>query len=205
VLSEPGRFRAVTQVDCRLQLLPSAKPLKHRAPVHFHAGTAEIGAEVRLLGGATVLQPGGAAYVRLVLQQAALLLPGDRFIIRMFSPVITIGGGVVLDLPSQPPLHRCGRAARRVGGSATNAGRIALLVRDPSSAPASKELVARTGWTEESVAAAARRALMAVGDSWYVDAGWFRSARGKLVDAVRVVSSRKSAGHRNRQTGPARP
>ena len=50
VLSEPGRFRAVTHVDCRLELLPSAKPLKHRAPVHFHSGTAEIEAEVRLLG-----------------------------------------------------------------------------------------------------------------------------------------------------------
>ena len=71
VLSEPGRFRAVTHVDCRLQLLPSAKPLKHRAPVHFHAGTAEIGAEVRLLGGATVLQPGTAGFARLVLKQAA--------------------------------------------------------------------------------------------------------------------------------------
>ena len=70
VLSEPGRFRAVTQVDCRLQLLASAKPLKHRAPVHFHAGTAEIGAEVRLLGGAAVLRPGESAYARLVLQAA---------------------------------------------------------------------------------------------------------------------------------------
>ena len=52
VLSEPGAFRAVKQLDCRLDLLPSAKPLKHRAPVHFHSGTAEIEAEVRLLGGA---------------------------------------------------------------------------------------------------------------------------------------------------------
>ena len=39
VLASPGIFRAVSQFDCRLQLLPSAKPLKHRAPVHFHSGT----------------------------------------------------------------------------------------------------------------------------------------------------------------------
>jgi selenocysteine-specific elongation factor len=52
VLPRQERFRAVTQVDCALQLLPSAKPLKHRAPVHFHAGTAEIEAQVRLLDGA---------------------------------------------------------------------------------------------------------------------------------------------------------
>ena len=57
VLSEPGRFRAVKQLDCRLHLLPSAKPLKHRAPVHFHSGTAEIEAEVRLLEGARRRSP----------------------------------------------------------------------------------------------------------------------------------------------------
>jgi selenocysteine-specific elongation factor len=186
VLSEPGRFRAVTRVDCRLQLLPSAKPLKHRAPVHFHAGTAEIGAEVRLLGGATVLQPGSVGYARLVLKQAALLLPGDRFIIRMFSPVITIGGGVVLDLPAS--LRSTGAAERLAGlAESDDAARIALLVREAAFGAGIKELVARTGWTEANVAASASRAsLMAVADSWYVDAGWFGSARGKLVDAVRA-------------------
>src|SRR5580704_7363351 len=68
VLSEPGRFRAVKAVDCRLQLLASAKPLKHRAPVHFHCGTAEIEGEVRLLDGAARLEPGASAYARVVLR-----------------------------------------------------------------------------------------------------------------------------------------
>jgi selenocysteine-specific elongation factor len=186
VLSEPGRFRAVTRVDCHLQLLPSAKPLKHRAPVHFHSGTAEIGAEVRLLGGAATLQPGCAAYARLVLKQAALLLPGDRFIIRMFSPVITIGGGVVLDVPTN--LRFTGAAERLALLAASDApARVALLVREAEFGTGMQELVARTGWREEDIALAASRApLMAVGDSWYVDRAWFEAARGKLVDAVRA-------------------
>jgi len=186
VLSEPGRFRAVTRVDCRLRMLASAKPLKHRAPVHFHSGTAEIGAEVRLLGGATVLQPGTAAYARLVLKQAALLLPGDRFIIRMFSPVITIGGGEVLDLPTS--LRPTGAAERLALLAATDApGRVALLVREAEFGADMQELVARTGWRETDLAAAATSArLITVADSWYVDGGWFRMARGKLVDAVRA-------------------
>jgi selenocysteine-specific elongation factor len=186
VLSEPGRFRAVTHVDCRLQLLPSAKPLKHRAPVHFHAGTAEIGAEVRLLGTAAVLEPGASALARLVLHRAALLLPGDRFIIRMFSPVITIGGGVVLDLPTS--LRATGAAERLAKlEKSDEAGRIALLVREGEFGAGVDELVARTGCTQASVASAAARAsLMALGESWYVDPEWFQSARGKLVDAVRV-------------------
>jgi len=186
VLSEPGRFRAVMNVDCRLQLLPSAKPLKHRAPIHFHAGTAEIGAEVRLLGGSAMLEPGASALARLVLHRAALLLPGDRFIIRMFSPVITIGGGVVLDLPAN---LRTAGAAERLSKleRSDEAGRIALLVREAEFGAGVDELVARTGWTRASVtAAAAKASLMAIGESWYVDPEWFQSARRKLVDAVGV-------------------
>src|SRR5215472_626396 len=64
-LADPGRFHPVRQFDCRLHLLASAKPLKHRAPVHFHAGTAEIEAEVRMLGSTAALKPGGSAFARL--------------------------------------------------------------------------------------------------------------------------------------------
>ncbi|HWD99590.1 MAG TPA: selenocysteine-specific translation elongation factor, partial [Bryobacteraceae bacterium] len=47
VLANPGRFNAVTRLDCRVDLLDSAKPLKNHAPVHFHIGAAEVEAEVR--------------------------------------------------------------------------------------------------------------------------------------------------------------
>jgi selenocysteine-specific elongation factor len=194
VLSEPGVFRAVKQVDCRLQLLPTAKPLKHRAPVHFHCGTAEIEAQVRLLEGTAPLQPGGTAYVRLVLRDAALLLPGDRFIIRMFSPVVTIGGGVVLDVArgadalvrARPP----GRAPARLDAlsSADAAERIALLVREAPFGMGMADVVARTGLLESEIAAAAARAPLIVipqPQPWYVDRAWFQAARARMVEAVR--------------------
>src|SRR5580700_1681578 len=133
VLAAPGMFRAVTQLDCALQLLPSAKPLKHRAPVHFHAGTAEIEAQVRLLDGAAALKPGQRCFARIVLQEPALLLPGDRFIIRMFSPVVTIGGGVVLDIGGKR-YRKADRAATaerlQTLAEAPEAERIALLIRE---------------------------------------------------------------------------
>ncbi len=184
-LSEPGVFRAAKQVDCRLQLLSTAKPLKHGAPVHFHSGTAEIEAQVRLLEGTAPLQPGGAAYVRLVLRDAALLLPGDRFIIRMFSPVATIGGGVVLDVGTT------GKAAPGrldVLASADAADRIALLIRETPFGMGMAGLVARTGLVEPEIAAAAARAsLIAIGQPqpWYVDRAWFQAARGRMVETVR--------------------
>ena len=99
-LIEQGLARGV--VDCRFELLNSASPLKHRAPVHFHAGTAAVEAEVRLLGEVgKPLLPGESAWLRLVLKSPVLLFPGDRFIVRKFSPVVTIGGGVVAD--NAPP------------------------------------------------------------------------------------------------------
>ncbi len=129
LLAEAGKFRATTQVDCVFELLASAKPLKHRAPVHFHAGTAEVEAEVRRLRGTEPLAPGARDYVRFLLSEPLLLLPGDRFIVRMFSPVVTIGGGTVLDIAGP---RRAAPDRMRVLESAPLADRIALLVERDS-------------------------------------------------------------------------
>jgi selenocysteine-specific elongation factor len=95
-LASADSFRSTSRVDTLLSLLPSAKPLKHGARVHFHAYTSETIAAARLYG-AKQLKPGDEQYVQLRLSEPTLLLPGDHFIVRQFSPVITIGGGLVLD------------------------------------------------------------------------------------------------------------
>ena len=95
-LAPPCTFRATRRVDVSLSLLASAKPLKDGARVHLHVYSSETIAEVRLYGKRPLL-PGEDGYAQLRLDHEVLLLPGDRFIIRQFSPVITIGGGVVLD------------------------------------------------------------------------------------------------------------
>jgi selenocysteine-specific elongation factor len=95
VLVAPGRFSAAKHLDARITLLSSARPLKNRARAHFHQGTSETIAAMTLLEGAQVA-PRGSALAYLVLQDEVFLLPGDRFILRQFSPVVTIGGGVVL-------------------------------------------------------------------------------------------------------------
>jgi selenocysteine-specific elongation factor len=183
VLSAPGRFRAVTQLDVRLDLLPSAPPLKHRAPVHFHSGTAEIEAEVRLLGGAATLAPGTSAYARIVLSEPALLLPGDRFIIRRFSPVVTIGGGGVVDL-GEVRYRRADDPAARLDVLAGPdvAARLALLLRESAFGMSTAELVARTGLRAAEIAKALKPIA---GRDWFVDAGWWQAARDRLVRAVR--------------------
>jgi selenocysteine-specific elongation factor len=184
VLSEPGRFETVRHLDCRLDLLPSAKPLKHRAPVHFHSGAAEIEAEVRLLGGASALRPGASAYARIVLRDPALLLPGDRFIVRMFSPVVTIGGGVILDI-GERRYRRAENPATRLDILASNdtAARIALLVRESGFGMSIAGLIARSGLQPDAVSKAPVKLLAQ--PQWLVDPAWFQSVRDRLVQAVR--------------------
>ncbi|MGH9644489.1 MAG: SelB C-terminal domain-containing protein [Terriglobales bacterium] len=95
-LATAETFRATTRIDARLSLLKSAKPMKDGARMHFHAFTMETIAEVRFHG-TKLLKAGDEAFAQLKLAEPVLLLPGDRFIVRQFSPVITIGGGIVLD------------------------------------------------------------------------------------------------------------
>ncbi|HTM51897.1 MAG TPA: selenocysteine-specific translation elongation factor [Bryobacteraceae bacterium] len=188
MLTEPGLFQSTREVDCLLDLLPSAKPLKHRAPVHFHAGSAEIEAEVRLFD-RPALRPGGKAFARLVLRDPALLLPGDRFIIRMFSPVITIGGGVVLDNAGLRYRRRADAAARlKTMAEAGPAERMALLVRESGHGTGRAALLARTGLLAaeiESIAAESRFVTLRQPEFWIMDAEWFRAKTDELTAAVR--------------------
>jgi len=96
MLTQPETLEATRSIDVRLQLLADAKPLKHLARVHLHSFTSETVAQVRLLQ-AKELQPGKSGLAQLRPVNPLVISPGDRFIIRQFSPVITIGGGVVLD------------------------------------------------------------------------------------------------------------
>src|ERR1700740_1351907 len=103
-LAPPATFTATRMVDVHFRLLPSAPgALKDRARVHFHSYSMEATGECAFPQSAKrnpqgfKVAPGGEAFARIRLPEPALLLPGDRFIFRQFSPVVTIGGGVVLD------------------------------------------------------------------------------------------------------------
>jgi selenocysteine-specific elongation factor len=95
-MTAPGMFEPTMRADVKLVLLASARPLRNRSRVHLHCYTAETVAEV-VLHGAAELRPGSECFAQLRLAQPMLLLPGDRFILRQFSPVTTIGGGRLLD------------------------------------------------------------------------------------------------------------
>lgn len=176
-LAEDGRFHVTRVIDCAFDLLPSAKPLKHRAPVHLHAGTSEVEAEVRRISTTVPIAPGSREYVRFVLKEPLLILPGERFIVRMFSPVITIGGGVVLDaVLDQAPPRRASTDRLRTLESSPLPERLALLARESRYGAGLAELVARTGLIESEIrdAAAASGSLTVLESPqfWLLDSQW---------------------------------
>jgi selenocysteine-specific elongation factor len=161
MLVPPGLFRASTAVECRFELLASAMKLKHGAPIHFHSGTAETEAEVRLLESLVPVVPGTTVLLRLLLKSPLPLLPGDHFIARMFSPVVTIGGGVVVE--NTPPLRlRRTAAAQRLRAldGADLRRRLELYAAETGDGITLSEAVARTGVLPAALMAAAQNAAV---------------------------------------------
>ena len=105
IIAPRGLFTATRTVDVRLHLLPSApKELRHRASVRLHSATYEVTAQAILLD-RDLLKGGEEAFVQFRLSRGVLLLPGDPFVIRTYSPPLTIGGGTVID-PAPPRRRR---------------------------------------------------------------------------------------------------
>jgi len=158
VLATRGKFRKTRRIDVRLELLASARKMKQGTPVHFHAGTAETIAEV-FFHGQRELPPGGTAFANLKLRDEILVLAGDRFIVRQFSPVVTIGGGMTLDpLARRPMLRDTGRIAYLETVERGNRQEIlAAMTERAILGLGYEEIVARTAWMEEEIRGAARK------------------------------------------------
>ncbi len=97
VVASSRSLRPTFMVDVRLELLSSApRKLKNRAKARFHAGTAEIISTVVLLD-REELSPGETCFAQLRLERPTAVLRGDRYVLRSYSPVRTIGGGQILN------------------------------------------------------------------------------------------------------------
>jgi selenocysteine-specific elongation factor len=153
VLASPGLLQTSSRMDVKLSLLTSAKPLKHGARVHLHAFASETMATVHLYEDKQ-LKPGGDAFAQLRLSPPVLLLPGDRFILRQFSPVVTIGGGVVLDaMPVQKmPLGARLEFLKVQAAGDPKSALLARIARRAERGLALSQAVAETGWRKEVVA-----------------------------------------------------
>jgi selenocysteine-specific elongation factor len=172
----PG-WRSTTTLDVSLELLPSVKkPLAVRTRIRVHLGTAEVLGRVAQV---RAIAPGETGLARLLLEKPIVARGGDRFVVRSFSPVTTIGGGVVLD-PFPPRRPRVSERGLAVGQAA--AERLARMVDEAGLAGLrTSDIAVRLG------------VLPAVVTSTIVDAG-----KGVLAAADWLVARKAIAGEVDR-------
>ncbi len=158
VLTVPGKLRSSHRLDTKLELSAGAPPLKQRARVHFHSGAFQTIAEVRIHAADTLL-PGQQAFAHLRLQEPCVVLPGDRFIVRQFSPVITIGGGIVLDnLARRPAAKDIGRAEYlKTLEKFDRCQTLHAMALRSLFGLTQQEISVRTGWMDNEIVEAAKR------------------------------------------------
>ncbi len=153
VLTVPGLFKPSQILDVRLDLLPDALPLRNLIKVRFHQGTAEVLARVALIGQDTLV-PGRSAFAQLRLDSPLFTLHGDAFIVRQFSPAVTIGGGKVLN--PRPAKHKTTDRTALEGMRRLTAGALkeripALLAAHPQPAMDLVELNSLLGLPEREL------------------------------------------------------
>ena len=187
----------VTRVaDLRVGLLPSATPLRHGARVRFHQGTRELLGRLVLMERSDV-QPGGSAFARIHLEAPAVLVRGDRFILRAYSPLTTIAGGVVLDpLPPRKGVRTpagAARFAKLAEGEPEAAVAMAMVEEAGLSGLPVVQLVGRAGvaWTDrDRVIAELNGRIVRIG-STLVSASRLAAAE----DAIRAAVTQHHADH----------
>jgi selenocysteine-specific elongation factor len=148
LLAAPGALLSSRRLDVVYRHLPgAARKMKNRTLVRLHTGTSEIMARVILLG-QDELEPGSEACAQLVLEAPLAVVAGDRFVIRSYSPVTTIGGGLIVDpLPAKHKRTAAGVLDEyRILAGGSEAERVAVVMARAGIAGITEpRLILRTG------------------------------------------------------------
>ncbi len=187
-LSTPGTLRVSSIVDVSYEHLPGNKdPLVHRARVRFLSGTAEIDGVAHVLGGARI-EPGDTGFLQLRLDKPAAPRAGDRYVLRLETPVVTLGGGTVVD--PTPVKHRrrgrleaAERLARLSGARGPRQAEIWLEIAGPAGVTV-EELARRSGWAVDRL----QEALLASSDAVALDDRGKAFVSRRWVDACKVAA-----------------
>lgn len=202
VLAAPRSLIPTRELDVYLELVRNAPPLASQSPIHFHAGTRSCTGAIRLHEGQRSVEPGESAWARLHLAEPVVVLPGDRFILRRFSPVETLGGGEVLD--NQPPRLRRKQPLRARLESLRNASfssRLSVFVKDYPAGCEAATLVARLGAPVAHILEAAEKSglrLLGPQRTWLI-------APRHLEAIAERIQSNLTAFHRQNPMLPGAP
>jgi selenocysteine-specific elongation factor len=194
VLSEKAGLRPTHMLDARVEVLATAsRPLRTRQRVRLSIGTIEALARVQVLNYDGEIEPGKADFVQFSIETPVVTIPGDRFIIRSYSPQTTVAGGSVVD--PFPDRHRrkdipdARDFLTRLSAAADHAEQIRLFLADYSDMGADpRTLAARSGLrqaklTEALSANIEKGSIVKVGDR-YIGRTAFEDLKSRTLKAL---------------------
>ena len=156
VLAERGVLRLTQIFDAEIEILGEAKRgLKSRQRVRVHVGTVEALARVLVLNESSEIEQGAKDYVQLRLETPVVAVPNERFIIRSYSPQVTVAGGKILDALAPKHRRKDIENVRKYLNNLTEAGddkaKQAKLFLETYAARGANfaDLQARTAWRKE--------------------------------------------------------
>ena len=200
VLAPAGRLRPTQVVDSSVQILDDApRGLRSRQRVRVHIGAAEVLARVRVLEDAGEIKPGAKGFAQFRFESPVVAVLGDRFIIRAYSPQVTIGGGIVLDPFATK--HRARefatmRSALRELAEVDHATQLAQSVISAHGHGITRaEIAARTAWRDEVIDEAIKRSLAAGAvmnlDGTLIERAVFDELQSRIVEAITAHHKRE--------------
>jgi len=209
MLSEPNVLRPIQIVDSEVEVLSNApKALRSRQRIRLHVGTAEVLARIQVLNEAGEIVPGGKDLIQLRLEDAIAVVPGERFIIRSYSPQTTVAGGAVIDNTAARHRRRDLDAVREflnglVAADDDHGAKVGLLIKHAgASGLTQNELRSRTGLKNIVLDDAVETNLVAKS---IVDLGGQFVAASEFEGLLRSVENELAAFHKREPLAKGMP
>jgi selenocysteine-specific elongation factor len=190
-LCESGTLRPVHMFDARIEILTSAsKALRSRQRVRVHVGTAEVLARVHVIDETGEIIQGETDLAQFRLEMPVVAIPGERFIVRSYSPQITIAGGTILDNFPKKHRKRDTKDSRDLLNALIEAGddrrEIVSLIIEASGENGLllDDLQARTGWKTSVIEKAIDAARIINAGGVYIGSKQFDALKNKTLHEI---------------------
>jgi selenocysteine-specific elongation factor len=201
ILAEKDTLSPTQIVDVRLEVLGEGKKaLRSRQRVRLHIGTAEVLCRLSVLNDTNEIAQGRSDFAQLRLEMPVSAVPGERFVIRSYSPQITIAGGAIIDALAQKHRRKDFSAARTflnsLEDSNDHVSRSRLFVERAGENGASfSDLQAATGLRKELISKALEEnvrvdAVVKTGNH-YLSKASFESLKAKAIAEIKHHHTRE--------------
>lgn len=162
IVAYPDAVTVTNMIDAELSIFSSTdRVVLNNSRVHLYCGSDEVLCKVILLD-RDALSAGETAYAQLRLEEPAAVRRGDRFIIRFYSPIITVGGGRIID--ALPVKHKRNKPEILAGMDVLSHGSISDIIYAKACEwrfTRQKDLARELGLLDNEMAAAAEAAIAA--------------------------------------------